>query len=34
MLFSFNAYDDKFIVFAYGILLKQDKNQKKREFEV
>ena len=22
MLFSFNAYDDKFIVFAYGILLK------------
>ena len=26
MLFSFNAYDDKFIVFAYGILLKQDKN--------
>lgn len=22
MLFSFNAYDDKFIVFAHGILLK------------
>lgn len=22
MLLSFNAYDDKFIVFAYGILLK------------